>query len=232
MSPTILAIDTATEFASVALYDAQEGTLAESSWHTSMNHTVELMPTVVRLMEDQRLSPQELDAVAVALGPGSFTGLRIGLSLAKGLCVSLGIPIVGIPTLDIVAYVHYGQHLPICAILQAGRGRICAALYHKVENGWERTTDYHLVTVEELSNRAEDRILFCGEIDEPLRRALTAQLRERAVIAPRSSSLRRAAYLAELGWEHLRAKGADDVASLEPLYLHYPRIGEQDHGPS
>lgn len=232
MSPTILAIDTATEFASVALYDAQQGTLAESSWHTSMNHTVELMPTVVRLMDNQRLSPQQLDAVAVALGPGSFTGLRIGLSVAKGLCVYLGTPIIGIPTLDIVAYAHYDQQLPICAILQAGRGRICAALYHKVETGWQRTTDYQLVTVEGLSNRVEDRTLFCGEIDEPLRRALTAQLRDRAAITPRASCLRRAAYLAELGWEQFRTRGGDEVASLEPLYLHYPKIGEQDHGPS
>jgi tRNA threonylcarbamoyladenosine biosynthesis protein TsaB len=232
MSPTILAIDTATEYASVALYETELGTLAESSWHTSMNHTVELMPTVVRLMDNQRLSPQQLGAVAVALGPGSFTGLRIGLSVAKGLCSYLGTPIIGIPTLDIVAYAHYEQALPICAILQAGRGRFCAALYNRAENGWQRTSDYQLITVEELSNRVEDRTLFCGEIDEPLHRALTAQLGDRAAIAPRASSLRRAAYLAELGWEQLRTRGGDEVASLEPLYLHYPKIGEQDHGSS
>jgi tRNA threonylcarbamoyladenosine biosynthesis protein TsaB len=232
MSPTILAIDTATEFASVALYETQQGALAESSWHTAMNHTVELMPTVVRLLDNQRLSTQQLDAVAVALGPGSFTGLRIGLSVAKGLCAYLGTPIIGIPTLDIVAYAHYDQQLPICAILQAGRGRFCAALYHKADSGWQRTTDYQLVTVEELSNRVESRTLFCGEIDEHLRRALTAQLRDRVAIASPASSLRRAAYLAELGWEQFRARGGDEVASLEPLYLHYPKIGEEDHGPS
>jgi tRNA threonylcarbamoyladenosine biosynthesis protein TsaB len=231
MSSNILAIDTATDYASVALYDPDNGTLAESSWHTSKNHTVELMPTVVHMLGSQRLSAQELDAVAVALGPGSFTGLRIGLSVAKGLCVSLGIPLAGIPTLDIVAYAHYCQELPICAILQAGRGRICAALYDKLENGWQRTTDYRLTTVEELSHQVEARTLFCGEIDEPLRAALAVELGDRATIAPRSSSLRRAGYLAELGWERLETEGGDDMAGLEPLYLHHPAIGRQDHGP-
>lgn len=231
MSINILAIDTATEYASVALYNPDHGTLAECSWHTSMNHTVELMPTIVRMVGSQRLSPQQLDAVAVALGPGSFTGLRIGLSVAKGLCVSLGIPLTGIPTLDIVAYAHYHQELPICAILQAGRGRICAALYPKLGNGWQRATDYRLTTVEELAHRVEARTLFCGEIDEPLRSALAARLGDRAAMASRSSSLRRAGYLAELGWERLEAEGGDDVASLEPLYLQHPAIGRQDHGP-
>jgi tRNA threonylcarbamoyladenosine biosynthesis protein TsaB len=232
MSDTILAIDTATEFASLALYTPQKGTLDECSWHTSMNHTVELMPALVRMMDRQRLSPQQLDAVAVALGPGSFTGLRIGLSVAKGLCASLGTPLVGIPTLDIVAHAYQGQELPICAILQAGRGRICAATYRKLERQWQRTTDYELVTAEELSGRVEDRTLFCGEIDESLRSALAAHLGDRAVIAPPASCLRRAGFLAESGWERLQSTGADDVASLEPLYLHYPKIGGQQHGPN
>lgn len=222
----MLAIDTATQYASVSLYDEQKGTIAESSWYTSMNHTVELMPTIVRLMESQTLVPQQFDALAVALGPGSFTGLRIGLAVAKGLSLSLGIPIVGIPTLDIVAYAHYGQDLPICAVLQAGRGRICVALYVIGEQGWQRTSDYHLATVEELAEQVAESTLFCGEIDGSLHDSLKTQLGERAVIASPASSLRRAAYLAELGWQQLRSVGGDDLASLEPLYLHYPKVGE------
>ena len=226
MSRIILAIDTATEFASAALYDQETGTIAEASWHTSMNHTVELMPTISRIMESQAIAPQQLHGVAVALGPGSFTGLRIGLSVAKGLCLSLGIPIAGIPTLDIVAYAHYGQSLPICAVLQAGRGRICVALYRREDGDWQRITDYHLATIEQVSNLVTGRTLFCGEIDSPLRASLTARLGEQAAIASPASSLRRAGYLAELGWKRLRASGGDDLASLEPLYLHYPKIGE------
>jgi len=230
MGPTVLAIDTATEFASVALYHEATGVLAESSWRTSMNHTIELMPTVVRLLASQALLPPQLDAVAVALGPGSFTGLRIGLSAAKGLCLSLGIPIVGIPTLDIVAYAHYGQNLPICAILQAGRGRICAAVYEAAAEGWRRTSNYDLVTVEDLSHRLTERTLFCGEIDAELRSSLTGKLGERAAMALPASSLRRAGYLAELGWQRISSCGGDQVASLEPLYLHYPKVGDRVYG--
>jgi len=226
MSDTVLAIDTATEFASVALYNETMGITAESSWHTAMNHTVELMPAIVRVLESQGLTPKQLGAVAVALGPGSFTGLRIGLSVAKGLCLALDLAIVGIPTLDIMAYAHFQQDLPICAVLQAGRGRICVALYRKGGNGWERTTGYGLATVDELAERVACPTLFCGEIDEPLCSSLSVQLQERAVIASPASSLRRAGYLAEMGWKRLQSPGADDLASLEPLYLHHPKVDD------
>ena len=226
MSDIVLAIDTATEFASVALYSETAGITGEFSWHTAMNHTVELMPAIVRLMQSQSLTPQRLGAAAVALGPGSFTGLRIGLSVAKGLCLPLDLALVGIPTLDIVAYAHFQQHLPICAVLQAGRGRYCVALYEKGSDGWERKTDYGLATVDELAEQVTCATLFCGEIDEPLRISLHAQLQERAVIASPAASLRRAGYLGELGWARLRSRGPDDLATLEPLYLHHPKVDD------
>ncbi|NLX43424.1 MAG: tRNA (adenosine(37)-N6)-threonylcarbamoyltransferase complex dimerization subunit type 1 TsaB, partial [Chloroflexi bacterium] len=99
----ILAIDTATRTASIALYDAS-GILAEETWHSQNRHSVELMPAIQRLAERQGVKLGDLSAVAVALGPGSFTGLRIGLSAAKGLCLALDIPLIGIPTLMIAAY--------------------------------------------------------------------------------------------------------------------------------
>ena len=226
MSLTVLAIDTATELASVALYDREKGPRAESTWYTSMNHTVELMPTIAVMLDRHGLAPEELDGLAVALGPGSFTGLRIGLSVAKGLSIALGIPIVGVPTLDIVAYAHYGQGLPICAIIQAGRGRICVALYERQGAGWQRQTDYQLATVEELAAELKGPTLFCGGVDESLSAELQAHMGARATIASPASSLRRASYLAEIGWERLRAGEGDDLATLEPLYLHHPEIGD------
>jgi tRNA threonylcarbamoyladenosine biosynthesis protein TsaB len=226
MSNTVLAIDTATEFASVALYSETTGISAEFSWHTSMNHTVELMPAIVRLLQSQGLTPQQLDAVAVALGPGSFTGLRIGLGVAKGLCLPLDLALVGIPTLDIVAYAHFLQDLPVCAVLQAGRGRFCVGLYEKGSDGWERKTDYYLATVDELEEQVTSPTLFCGEIDTGLLKSLSAQLKERAVIASPAASLRRAGYLGELGWTRLQSQGPDDLATLEPLYLHHPRVDD------
>lgn len=226
MGYTILAIDTATELASVAIYDGHEGPRAESTWRTSANHTVELMPTIVTMLGQQGLTAEQVDGLAVALGPGSFTGLRIGLSVAKGLCLSLDVPIIGIPTLDVLAYAHHEQGLPICAVIQAGRGRTCVALYERAGSSWRRTSDYHLATVEELSAQVRTPTLFCGEIDGSLSTELQTHLGPRAIVASPASSLRRASYLAELGWQRLRKGETDDLSSVEPLYLHYPLVGD------
>ncbi len=225
MSSTVLAIDTATKLASVALYDADRGPRAESTWYTSMNHTVELMPAIVLMLEKQGTAVEDLSGLAVALGPGSYTGLRIGLSVAKGLSFSLGTPVVGIPTLDIVAYAHFGQELPICAIIQAGRERICVAFYKKRVRGWQQITDYHLTTPEEVASQVKGPTLFCGEIDRSLSEALHTLVESEIVIATPAFSLRRAGYLAELGWQRLRRGESDDLTSLEPLYLHHPGLG-------
>jgi tRNA threonylcarbamoyladenosine biosynthesis protein TsaB len=138
----------------------------------------------------------------------------------------LDLALVGIPTLDIVAYAHFLQGLPVCAVLQAGRGRFCVALYEQGLDGWERRTDYRLATVGELAGQITRPTLFCGEIDKTLRISLSAQLEERAVIASPAASLRRAGYLGELGWTRLQSQGPDDLATLEPLYLHHPKIDD------
>ncbi|HID86173.1 MAG TPA: tRNA (adenosine(37)-N6)-threonylcarbamoyltransferase complex dimerization subunit type 1 TsaB [Anaerolineae bacterium] len=220
----LLAIDTATRVASLALY-SEGAVLSEHTWVSQNNHTVELVPNIARLLEGQRATPQALTGLAVALGPGSFTGLRIGLSVAKGFALGLGIPLVGIPTLDVLAYAHAPWGLPIWAILQAGRGRICAAFYPR-EGPPPRPADYLLTTLAELEVEGDEALLFCGEIDPQGAELLRQRVGDRAVIAPPAASLRRAGYLAELAWERLRRGEEDDLATLSPIYLHRPRIGE------
>ncbi|MEW5720118.1 MAG: tRNA (adenosine(37)-N6)-threonylcarbamoyltransferase complex dimerization subunit type 1 TsaB, partial [Chloroflexota bacterium] len=124
----LLAIDTATRLASIALYTA-DGVQAEMTWRTRENHTVELMAQIVRLLNLSRVTKEDLRAIGVALGPGSFTGLRVGMSVAKGLAYARQIPLLGIPTLDAVAHAHAHQPLPIWAVLAAGRGRYSVAQY-------------------------------------------------------------------------------------------------------
>ncbi len=212
----ILALDTSTRTASMAIYGKQEGVVTELTWCSSNHHTVELAPYL-----DLLLSPRELAGIAVALGPGSFTGLRVGLSLAKGFALAQDIPLIGIPTLDALAYSQSHQPLPICALLQAGRGRICAALYEK---GFRRVTDYLLTTIEGLSSEITRSTLICGEIDEVGMAILRKRVGDRAVITSPAASLRRAGYLAELGWKRLQRGEVDDPRTLEPLYLHRPEI--------
>ena len=221
----LLAIDTATRAAGLALYDQVNGVvLAEEAWHSANNHTVELMPRLVRLLDQQGLSPSNLTGLAVSLGPGSFTGLRIGLGVAKGLAVACKVPLVGIPTLDAVAHPHKMQRLPIWAILRAGRGRICAGHYARSKGSWRRQGPYRLTTLEKLCGEVKEPALFCGEIDARDANLIHQQLGLSATVTTPAASLRRAAYLTELGWERLARDDSDDAATLSPIYLHHPQI--------
>jgi tRNA threonylcarbamoyladenosine biosynthesis protein TsaB len=221
----LLAIDTATRFAALALYDQGRGrVLGEEAWHSVNNHTVELMPRLVRLMDQQAVSPTDLTGLSISLGPGSFTGLRIGLGVAKGLSLAHKIPIVGVPTLDVVAQPHQAQRLPIWAVIQAGRGRICVAHYVRHRGRWRRRGDYQLTTLEELCEMEQEPSLFCGEIEAADAQLIRERLGLAVAIATPALSLRRAAHLAELGWERLVRGDSDDPATLSPIYLQHPQI--------
>ena len=226
----LLAIDSSTRLASLALYDQVRGcVLDEETWYSANNHTAELMPRLVRLLEQQGISPTDLTGLVVSLGPGSFTGLRIGLCVAKGLALarrSLGdaLPLVGIPTLDVVAQPHMAQSTPVWAILQAGRGRICAGHYSQRQGRWHRHGDYWLTTFEELCRQVEEPTLFCGEIEKADVDLIRQRLGPTAVVATPAASLRRAAYLAELGWVRLARGDSDDPTTLAPIYLHRPQV--------
>jgi tRNA threonylcarbamoyladenosine biosynthesis protein TsaB len=211
--------------ASLALYDQKAGWVpAEEVWTCIDNHTVELMPHLVRLMEQQNVTPANLEGVVVSLGPGSFTGLRCGLGVAKGLALARNVPLVGIPTLEVVARPHMLQLLPIWAILQAGRGRVCAGHYVRRRGRWHQHGPYSLTTLEQLCAEVENPALLCGEIDAQDVDLIRDQLGPDVTISTPAASLRRAAYLAELGWERLARGDVDNPATLSPIYLQQPQI--------
>jgi tRNA threonylcarbamoyladenosine biosynthesis protein TsaB len=221
----LLAVDTATRMAGLALYDETRGrVLGEESWYSVNNHTVELMPRLVRAVEQQGITPADLTGLAVSLGPGSFTGLRIGLGVVKGLATACQLPLVGIPTLDVVAHPHMAQSLPIWAILQAGRGRICAGRYERHKGRWHRQGDYQLTTLEKLCEQVTEPTLFCGEIERHQVDQIRQHLQVEGVFPTPAASLRRPAYLAEMAWERLSRGEFDDAATLSPIYLHHPQI--------
>lgn len=217
----LLAIDTATHIAGIALYD-QDGLHAEQTWRTMDNHSVELMPYIVHACEQQGLVPAALQAIAVSLGPGSFTGLRVGLSIAKGLALALRLPVLGIPTLDATAYAHSRESLPVCAVVPAGRGRWCIGFYGTIAGTWQRTSDYILLSTEALSTAILQPTLICGEIYPQLASLLRQAAPERAIVASPASSARRTGYLAELAWQRFLAADYDDLVSLGPIYLQQP----------
>jgi tRNA threonylcarbamoyladenosine biosynthesis protein TsaB len=219
----ILAIDTATQYASLALYN-QDGVLAEESWFSGRNHTVEVMPRLTRMLGQANLKVAELTALAVSLGPGSFTGVRIGLAVAKGLALPHKLPVIGVSTLETAAYPLRARNLPVWVILQAGRGRIIAACYGLAEEAWGLLVEPHLTTVETLAEQINQPTLCTGEIDAQAAQILQRASGPKVMIDPPAARLRRAGYLAEIAAQRLEASDQDDPDALAPVYLPSPSV--------
>jgi len=223
-----LAIDTSTDMASLALVQDSQ-VLAELTWRCQQNHSVELLPRLADLLSQTKSGLQSISCVIVAKGPGSFNGLRVGVSTAKGLAFSLGIPIVGISTLEVEAYQHAETNLPICPIFNAGRGEIATAIYQMKDNEWRQIASEHITTVASLCSQITTKTLFCGEFVASLAGELRKQLKQRAIISSSPARLRRASFLAELGQQRLEAGNYDNPATLHPLYLRRPPITKRKH---
>jgi tRNA threonylcarbamoyladenosine biosynthesis protein TsaB len=217
----LLALDTATRVLSLALHDG-ERVRYEATWYTANNHTVELTPAIESALAHCKLAPQALRAVAVALGPGSFTGLRIGLSVAKGLALAWELPLVGVPTLEITAagVPHFDSAL--IAVLQAGRTRICAQPFIWERGTWRATASAVITSWERLLADVRVPTLVAGEVDEAGRAQIATV--PNVQIASGAVSLRRAGFLAERAWERLREGRTDDPRTLAPIYLHQPGV--------
>lgn len=214
----LLAIDTATQYAALALYN-QAGVLAEEAWHAGRNHTVELMPRIVRMLKTTNLEVADLTALAVSLGPGSFTGLRIGLAAAKGMALPHKLPLIGVPTLEVVAYPWRERGLPVWAVAQAGRGRILAACYAAVEEEWQVQREPHITTFEKLAADINETVLCTGEINIQSGEILRRDSGQKARIVSPAARLRRAGYLAEIAAARLKGKPVGDPDKLAPIYL-------------
>jgi tRNA threonylcarbamoyladenosine biosynthesis protein TsaB len=226
----LLAIDTATRAASLALY-REEGIIAELSWRSRDNHTVETMEQITRLLALVHATRTDLLAVGIALGPGSFTGLRVGMSIAKGLAFGQHIPLIGIPTLDGIAYAHAYSNFPLWAILEAGRGRFIAARYKIARGLPKRESDYALVKVNDLLDLAEGamrakpvKTLFCGDVDTAMTNALTERLNPNALFVSPTRNMRRAGFLAELAWARWQRGEVDEASSIAPTYLAHESV--------
>jgi tRNA threonylcarbamoyladenosine biosynthesis protein TsaB len=215
----LLAIDTSTNDSGIALYDG-ERVLAECAWHSGRRHAEQVLPLIDHMTHSLDLRPDDLMAVAVATGPGSWSGLRVGTSLAKAIAESRGLPIIGVPTLDVLAYPHRHGTLPVVPMVRLGRDRYGTAVYRHIE-GWQRTTEYQNMSLQELPGLT-DVGLFCGDVDGAARALLIERLGDAATFASGADNVRRPAALAELAWQRLTANDTDDLVTLEPIYLGSP----------
>ena len=165
----LLALDTSTEWASVAIYDGT-AVLGEETWHAQRRHAEELFPTIERILSHTRAPMASITKIAVATGPGSFTGLRVAIAAAQGLARGCGATLVGVSTLDVLAYPHASSKLRTCPLLPAGRGEFYAALYQERNRKWARRSPFIVgPLLEALPRHGEWRILVSPDHRTPLR---------------------------------------------------------------
>ena len=212
----LLSVDTSTTQVGLALYDGTN-VIAEYAWRSSQRHTTELAPAISELLTRCGLTMEDIKALGVALGPGSFTSLRVGLSLVKGLALSKNIPVIGIPTLDVLAYAQPASKVPLICAIQAGRGRFAFGVYKCSKKKWQAQGPARVASLEALIEEVKSPSLVCGEFTAE---DILKINHENIIVVSPANSVRRPAVLAELAWGRWQAGDVDDEASLAPIYLH------------
>ncbi|ATW25570.1 tRNA (adenosine(37)-N6)-threonylcarbamoyltransferase complex dimerization subunit type 1 TsaB [Candidatus Formimonas warabiya] len=231
----ILAIDTATKVAGIAIVD-ENGVLAESWLNTGKTHSQRLLPMLEGMLSNADISWEEIHGFAVTVGPGSFTGLRIGLATVKGLAQVLDKPFVGIVSLDALA--HNITMVPglICPMLDARKNEVYTALYRDDAGSILRLSPYRAVAphllLEELS-RLNERVTFLGDAVAVYRDLIEKSLPNKAFFAPPTRNLLRASEVAFLGLNKLQQGEKTNIHDVKPFYLR-PSEAEvkwaQNHG--
>lgn len=213
----LLAVDTSNEWMGLAVYDGSR-VISENAWRSSQHHTVELAPAIQSLLTRCNLTMENITALGIALGPGSFTSLRVGLALVKGLAFSRNIPIIGIPTLDILAHAQPESELPLAVAIQAGRRRFALGWYKSIRRLWQADGEARVVTVEALNDEVMSPSVVCGEFTDEVRQKFSEN--KNANLTSSEQSMRKPAVLAQLAWARFQNGDVDDAASLAPIYLH------------
>lgn len=217
----ILAIDTATRWTGLALHDGRT-LVAEHGWRTVNTQTVELAPAVADLLIRAGIVAADLSGIAIAIGPGSYTGLRIGLGFAKGMALANQTRLIGVPTLDILAYALPQAEGRLFVVAEAGRTRVCAGSYqYQLGKGWQSDGEPTIESWEELLATVKAPATFAGEIS-PAAAKLIRAAGQRLRLMSAANSVRRAGFLAEIGWLRLRRGWTDDPGDLAPIYLRDP----------
>ena len=217
----ILGIETATMTEGIALVNSS-GVLAEHRSDAGSTHAERLMPVILQSLGYAARQFDDLDGIAVSIGPGSFTGLRIGLSTAKGICLARNLPLSLVPTLDGLAYQIPHCRYPVCAMLDARRKEVYAAQYNTSEGVPERQTDYAAIRPERLLEDIDETTVFVGDGAAAYKEMIRDILGPKAVFAPVHTMRPSGSAVAFLGQRMLEQGKTADIHSAEPLYLRKP----------
>lgn len=217
----LLAIDASGIAGSVAYY--KEGKLAGEYYICDkLTHSQTIMPMLEDMKKILNINLDEIDAVAVTSGPGSFTGLRIGVTAAKALALALEVPIIGVPTLDVMAHgMVYTDYL-ICPTMDARRQQVYTALYEWQNSELIRLTEHMAIDIEtylnELKNQAK-RIIFLGDGTGVYDTIIREKLGEKAVFAPSFCNMQHASVLADIAAKRYEEGEVEDPSLFVPMYL-------------
>ncbi|MBC2330094.1 tRNA (adenosine(37)-N6)-threonylcarbamoyltransferase complex dimerization subunit type 1 TsaB [Listeria swaminathanii] len=213
----ILGMDTSSDTMTIALFN--DGlVIGEYTTNLKKNHSVRLLPAIAALMEECGVKTTDLEKIAVAKGPGSYTGLRIGVTVAKTMAWDAGIPIVGISSLALLAENGLYFSGKVVALMDARRGNVYAGVYQASQGEMKNVVaDGHIALVElvEQFTQSDDAILFVGTLTEQIQLAVTEILGERAIFAQADYTYSRASSLVKLA-ENLDGEPADNFV---PDYL-------------
>lgn len=214
----VLGIETATTQGSVALLGA-DGLVSEYTLNVEITHSERLLPALDRVLQDAGVGLERLEGIAVSIGPGSFTGLRIGLSTVKGLAYATGIPVVGVPTLEAMAWTLPAARWQVCPVLDARKQEVYAALFQHEREGLRRLAEDQAVSPEALCGLIRKPTLFVGDGVAAYRERFQRLLGEHFLLPPAANRGSRAACVAELGRGRLLAGERGEAASLAPTYI-------------
>ena len=207
-----LSIDTSTSFCSISL-STKGMVVKDLAWDANRNHSVELCPAIWAIMNEAKIKPYDLNSVFIAKGPGGFSSLRVGMSFAKTISMSLQIPLVAIRTLDIEINPYLPSKIPVFAMIKASTKSVYSI------NSHDEDDSIKIMNLDEIAKITKSKTIFCGEAVSELGSELTSKLGNLAIVKRKNMPTRKASVLASLGYEKLMEFGGEDIDILEPIYI-------------
>jgi tRNA threonylcarbamoyladenosine biosynthesis protein TsaB len=214
----VLGVDTSTMTAGIGIVE-DDDILVEVKFSVKITYSEMLLFCIDQALKNVSLKIEDMDGFAISIGPGSFTGLRIGLSTLKGLSFATGKPLASVPSLDALAYLSLYCQYPVVTILDAKKNQVYASIYDTKDGELKRQSDYLVMNVEDLVKRISQRCLFVGPGAKLYRKKLIELLKDKAYFSQGEQSLPSGATVALLGSKKLISGQLEDVVNLEPLYL-------------
>ena len=214
----VLGVDTSTMTAGVGIIEDDE-VLVDLKFDVKITYSEILMPTIDLALKTVGLKINDLDGFAICIGPGSFTGLRIGLSTIKGLCFASGKPLASVPSLDALATLSLYCRYPVVPLLDAKKDQVYAAIYDTSEGKLRRESEYLVIDIDNLVKKISKKTLFVGPGAKLYQKELIDLLGKRAYFAPGEQSTPSGASVARIGLSKLAFGQTENIPDLEPLYI-------------